>query len=121
MIDPELTPTRLINPQGRAPVVIREPLGPMPGRGLKALWGMTRLIATVLGLMAMRRLTAKRFGVELRQAFERQGGAWLRAAHLLSLRIDIFPAVVCEQLAQLQEERFGFPGADARRILEDIA
>jgi ubiquinone biosynthesis protein len=119
MIDPELTPTRLVHPQARAPVIIREPIRPKPGRWLQVVWGMARLTATVLGLMAVRRLTAQRFGVELRRAFERHGGAWLRAAHLLSLRIDVFPAAVCEELAQLKVERFGFPAAEARRILEE--
>lgn len=119
MIDPELTPTRLVKPEARAPVVIRDAVRPMRFRGLSVIWGALRLVATLLGLMARRRLTEQRFGVELRRAFERHGGAWLRAAHLLSLRIDIFPPAVCEQLAQLKVERFGFPAADARRILEE--
>ena len=91
----------------------------MPGRGLKVVWGLTRLGAILIALMAVRRLTAQRFGKELRASLERQGGAWLRAGHLLSLRIDVFPAAVCDELAQLRAERFGFPAADARRILEE--
>jgi ubiquinone biosynthesis protein len=119
MIDPQLTPTRLVDPKERPPVEIRDPIRPMPGRWLMVLWGLARLIASVLWLMALRRLTAQRFGIELRRAFERHGGAWLRAAHLLSLRIDIFPSAVCDELARLQVERFGFPSAEARRILEE--
>lgn len=119
MIDPALTPTRLANPKDRAPVVIREPIRPTPGRGFLAAWRLALLTARLLGLKALRRLTAERFGRELRRAFERQGGAWLQAAHLLSLRIDIFPAAVCDELAKLKAERFGFPAADARRVLEE--
>jgi len=118
MIDLSLTPTHLAAARVRRPVEIREPARPMRWRGLQVSWALVRLGVRVLGQAALGRHGPHQFGAELRRCFERLGGAWLRAGALLSLRIDIFPAAVCEELATLQAERFGFPAADARRILE---
>lgn len=119
MVDPALTPTRLLSGRDRTPVEIRPPMRPSRWRGLQVCWGVLRLTAVVLGLAVARKLTARRFGVELRQALEALGGLWVRAGHLLSLRIDVFPAEVSEELATLQARRYGFPPAEARRILEE--
>lgn len=119
MIDPSLTPTRLLDARERPPVVIREPAGPSAWRGLEVVWRLLRLALRLWGLGMVRRLPPERLGVELRRAFEDLGGLWVNAGHLLSLRIDIYPAAVSSELAKLQARRFGFPTADARRVLEE--
>jgi ubiquinone biosynthesis protein len=119
MIDPSLTPTRLLEGRDRPPVIIREAASPSRWRGAEVLWRLVRLAVRLWGLGMVRRLPPERLGAELRRAFEDLGGLWVNAGHLLSLRIDIYPAVVCTELASLQARRFGFPTADARRVLEE--
>lgn len=119
MIDSRLPPTRLIHGRERPPVVIREPVRPARGRALQVCWAFVRL-ALVLGRLKLaKRLTPRRVGVELRLMLEALGGLWPRAGHLLSLRIDIFSPEVCEELARLQARSTGFPGVDARRVIEE--
>ena len=119
MIDPLLTPTRLLHRRERAPVNVREPFRPASLRGMQVCWAVVRLAVRLTGLKLSRRLTPRRTGVELRTALEALGGLWVRAGHLLSLRIDIFSPEVCEELARLQARCFGFPAADARRVVEE--
>ena len=120
MIDLSLTPTHLAAARVRRPVEIREPARPRRWRGLQVSWALVRLGLRVLVQLLLRH-TAHQFGVELRRFFERLGGAWLRAGALLSLRIDIFPAEVCEELATLQARRSGSrpptPAGSSRRSL----
>lgn len=118
MIDPALTPTRLLDRSSRPAVEFRDPIRPHPGRGVAVAWRLLRLVLRLTLLALVRRLPPERLGVELRQAFEALGGLWVNAGHLLSLRIDIFPAVVCEELARLQARRFGFSWPLARQVLE---
>lgn len=117
MIDPELIPTRL-DAKHRPSVIVREPMHPSRWRGVSVLVRLVRLIATLLALAARRRLTDHELGVRLRGAFEDLGGLWVRAGHLLSLRIDILPAEVSAELAKLQSQNVGFPTAEARKIIE---
>jgi ubiquinone biosynthesis protein len=117
MIDPSLTPTRFLR-HARAPVPIREPLAPSNTRGLEVCRRGLALCVWALGQWITRRLTPRAFGVRLRTTFEELGGLWVHAGHLLSLRIDVFSREVCEELATLHARQFGFPPADARRLLE---
>ena len=117
MIDSELIPTRL-DAKHRPPVIVREPLRPSRLRGILVIARFTRLSLALIGLAARRRLTDRELGVRLRAAFEDLGGLWVRAGHLLSLRIDILPPDVSAELAKLQSRNFGFPTEQARQIVE---
>jgi ubiquinone biosynthesis protein len=119
MIDPSLTPTRLVEAGARPPVRIVAPLAPSRGRGVQVCRAFLALGLWMLGRKLTRRLEPRALGVRLRTLFEGLGGLWLHAGHLLSLRIDIFSREVCEELALLQGQRDGFPAAEARRILEE--
>lgn len=119
MIDPLLTPTRLLHRRERASVVVRDPLRPSRWRALQVCWAALRLGFVLAALKVTRRFTPRRAGVELRKALEDLGGLWVRAGHLLSLRIDVFSPEVCEELARLQAKSFGFPAAAARQVLEE--
>lgn len=119
MISSSLTPTRLADARSRPAVVMQAPDRPARRGGLRVVLALVRLAFRLLWLRATKRLTPARRGVELRRTIERLGGLWINAGHLLSLRIDIFPAEVCHELAKLQARRFGFPPAEARRIVEE--
>ncbi len=119
MIDPDLTPTRLVDPSDRPPVVFQEPLRPSRFHGFRVIVRAVGLALTIAGLAVRRRLTERELGVRLRAAFEDLGGLWVKAGHLLSLRIDVLPPDVSEELAKLQSRHFGFPTHHARRIIEE--
>jgi ubiquinone biosynthesis protein len=118
MISPSLTPTRLVEGRARPPVVIRAALTPARWRGLHLCRALIALGLWTLGRKLVRRLTAREFGVRVRTLFEGLGGLWVHVGHLMSLRIDLFPPEVCDELAKLQARRFGFSAAEARQILE---
>ncbi len=59
-----------------------------------------------------------RAGQELRAVFERLGGFWMKVGQLMSLRRDVLPIALCDELAQLQHRAIGFPPEDAMRIIE---
>jgi ubiquinone biosynthesis protein len=62
--------------------------------------------------------TPTRAGQELRAVFERLGGFWMKVGQLMSLRRDVLPAEICDQLSQLQHQAIGFSPAVAMQIIE---
>ena len=59
-----------------------------------------------------------RAGRELRAIFERLGGFWMKVGQLMSLRRDVLPAAMCDELSQLQHRAIGFSGEESMRIVE---
>jgi ubiquinone biosynthesis protein len=118
MLDPSLTPTRLVDPQTRPKLRILEPARPSRFRNVKVFLGVARLAWTLILLKLHRRGSAARYGVRLRQLIESMGGLWFKVGQLLSLRVDILPIEVCRELGKLQFSGIGFPGELARQIVE---
>ena len=118
MLDRDLTPTRLLEARERPPVVVVPAPRPSRFRAFEVAFALFALFLRAWLLRLSGRLEDRTAGALLRRTFERLGGLWLQAGLLLSLRIDLFPAAVCEELAQLQHKQRGFPGAEARRIIE---
>ena len=52
-------------------------------------------------------------GIRLRQLFERMGGTGIKIGQQLSVRADLFPWEVCEELAKLRDRVPAFPVATA--------
>jgi ubiquinone biosynthesis protein len=119
MLDRDLTPTRLLEARERPPVIIAPAPRPIRSRGIRVFAALALLLVRTSVLRLFGRLSDREAGVMLRRTFEDFGGLWLQAGLLLSLRIDLFPAAVCEELARLQHRNHGFPGEDARRIVEE--
>jgi len=118
MISLARTPTRLIDPAQRAPVVVKQPERPSRWYGLILVCQLAWLTLRMLWLRLRRRLTPIVLGCELRAQFERWGGLWIKTGQLLSLRVDLFPIPMCDELAKLQHSSLGFPADLARRIVE---
>lgn len=55
----------------------------------------------------------------IRQVIEQLGPTFIKLGQVASLRADVFPAPLIEQLARLQDEVPPFSFADVRRIVED--
>src|SRR5258708_36438769 len=111
-------PTRLVDPRQRPPVVIVGPTKPARYRSLWVLWKGLTSLGIVARLATQRQLTVAAFARRLREGFEDVGGLWIKVGQLLSLRNDVFPAVLCREMSQLQERSTGFPGGTARAIIE---
>ena len=60
----------------------------------------------------------RRSGEEIRGAFEQLGGLWMKVGQLMSLRRDVLPPALCDELAHLQHRAIGFPPEVARRVIE---
>lgn len=119
LLNPSLTPTRLVDPQTRAALRIVEPERPSTFRNLQILYGVAHL-AILLTLLKLRhRGKATEYGVRLRQLLEQMGGLWFKVGQLLSLRLDILPIEVCRELGKLQNRGIGFPGELARGVVEE--
>jgi ubiquinone biosynthesis protein len=64
------------------------------------------------------RLDGAEAGVRLRQLAEHVGGLWVKVGQLLSLRVDVFGAAFCQELARLQDSGTGYPGEVAVATVE---
>jgi len=118
MLDPDLTPTRLIDPKTRPGLHIVEPARSSRFRNLRLLAGVARLAMILMALKVRRNRAAASYGVRIRKLLESLGGLWFKAGQLLSLRLDILPIEVCRELGKLQYTGIGFPGTLARQIIE---
>src|SRR5688572_28357176 len=118
MIDPALTPTRLVRPEERGQPPIR-PVEALPRfHTVRLLWLFASWAAVVAAGRLTGRLTPEQNARHLVQLLERLGGLWNMAGQLMSVRVDLFSATLCRQLSSLQTHGTGFPFEDARRVIE---
>jgi ubiquinone biosynthesis protein len=119
MLDPSLTPSRLIHAEERAPVPIAAPTPPSRWQGPRVIgrvlaWSMTNVWLRLRG-----RLTPEDNARRLKVLLDRLGGLWIMAGQLLSLRVDLFSPVLCRELSSLQMQGTAVPFESARQVLED--
>lgn len=119
MIDPALTPTRLVRPEQRAPVPMRT-VDPRPRfYAMRMLWALAVWVFAVGARRLTGHLSPQENARHLVQLLDRWGGLWIMVGQLLSMRVDFFSATLCRQLSSLQMHRTGFPFGDARRVIEE--
>ncbi|MGE0225143.1 MAG: ABC1 kinase family protein [Acetobacteraceae bacterium] len=115
---PGLEPTRLLSGKPHKPIeIIDAPVGhrwpalavlaAFSGFLLRMLWRKIRL-----------RSSSIETGRDLRAVFERLGGMWMKVGQLMSLRRDVLPEEICDELAQLQHRAQGFPPDIAIAVIE---
>jgi ubiquinone biosynthesis protein len=119
MLDPSLTPTRLLHPAERPPVPVVKVVP--PPKFLVALtvfrflgWAARGGWLRILARQGRRAEQARR----LRLLFDELGGFWIKVGQFMSLRSDLFSAELCQELAKLQDRAAGFPFDIASRIAE---
>jgi len=119
VLDPRLVPSPLEDARGKRVVEVRAPAGPPRFR---KLYLVRRFVVFALWV-ARRRLRGGPTAVELAQAlrrlFESLGGLWIKLGQLVAMRRDLLSAEFCAELGRLQDRATGFPGALARRIVEE--
>jgi len=57
-------------------------------------------------------------GKLVRRELERLGGLWIKTAHAIASRRDVFPNVFCDELARAHECAVAWPGDMAKNIIE---
>ena len=91
---------------------------PIRSHVLTVMGAFAGLIFKLMWLRLQGKGSPARSGTELRAVFERLGGFWMKVGQLMSLRRDVLPAAMCDQLSQLQHRAIGFSGQEAMRIVE---
>ena len=106
-------------PRGMRPAVpILRVTRPSRFRTPYVLLQFARLLGAYLLAVIRRGRHGERFPPLVRETFEQMGGLWIKAGQVLALRIDLLPADLCRELANLQSRALGFPGDAARQIVE---
>ena len=113
-----LEPTRLGIPLGHTPIEVVDT--PLSSRwdAFIVVGAFLGLFFRLTGLRLVGRRSPTRTGHELRLVFERLGGLWMKVGQLMSLRRDVLPAELCDELARLQHRAVGFSSAEAMRHIE---
>ena len=118
LLKPSWIPTPLVAASEQPPVLIAPVRPPGAWRTRLVLGTAMSLAIVFLGRWLTRRFDRRAFAVRVRRAVERVGGLWIKAGQLVSLRVDLLPVELCEELAKLQTQALGFPPARAREIVE---
>jgi len=117
-MDPRLVPSPLRERRAACTV------GPAPQAPRRALtFRRSTAIACYFGGLVRARwrgpLDGGVRGRLLRELFQSFGAAATKLAQLLGMRRDVFSVEFCREMSQLQDRALAFPGAVARRTVED--
>lgn len=82
-------------------------------------WAVSRLGFRVALDRAQGRKDDRQRGVRLRQFFEDVGGTGVKMGQQLSLRTDVLPQAICDELAQLVDRVTAMSGEQARAVIEE--
>ncbi len=118
MRKPELEPTRLISGKPHRDIeIVDVPLG--------SRWDAFHVLFAFIGFFfranwrkVTRRADPVTTGRDLRAVFERLGGMWMKVGQLMSLRRDVLPEAMCDELANLQHRAHGFSPEIAMAVIE---
>src|SRR5258708_22662342 len=82
-------------------------LGSLGAFGLGTAWDMVR-----------RRDSQERRAIRLRQILENAGGTMIKIGQQMSIRLDMLPARICEELALMLDNVPPFPTDEAIEVIE---
>lgn len=118
MLAEQRIPKPLLTPAERSEIFEKS----SPSLKFRKSFVISRLLNAYLKILYKRltfRLTALDVGIILRDTFEELGVLWVKIAQIMSMRMDLLPREVCEQLAHLQDRAASFPLSEAMVILND--
>jgi ubiquinone biosynthesis protein len=119
MLDPNLIPTRLLQPSERPSIKVVMVLPPHKFPTLHTCYRLMRWALEALWFRSKGNVWRAEYARRVRNLFEDLGGLWIKVGQLMSLRIDVFSAELCQELSLLQDRANGFPFEFARRTVED--
>lgn len=111
-------PTPLEPHATRKPIEIRAVDDETPRDLLRVVKTFVALIVRLEWMKLRGKDDPRRSGEEIREAFESLGGLWMKVGQLMSLRRDVLPPALCDELAHLQHRAIGFPPEVAKRAIE---
>jgi ubiquinone biosynthesis protein len=119
MLKESLIPTPLIRPEERSPIIIDEIASEDRLRVGYLMTQVVKLGAHLLWLKLRRKADPVTLGKLLARFFQQMGVLWIKMGQLLSLRLDILPAEVCDELSRLQDQAHGFNLEYSRQLIEE--
>lgn len=117
MLNKTWIPTPLIKESERGTIPIVDKLPVTKFRSLLVCIHLAELAFNFLYLKITRRLDAKKIGQLTADFCQKMGVLWIKLGQLFSMRSDILPKELCDQLAKLQDRVEGFSPQLARKIL----
>ena len=111
--------TPLVDPAGLPPVAIvpLKALGRL--KTLNLVLRLVRFIFSIFRAQRIRREPPAAIAVRVRNFLEDTGGLWVKFGQLISLRIDLLPREMADELTQLQYHAYGFAPEIARQIVTE--
>ena len=119
MLKESLIPTQLITPEERKPIVIEAVASEKHLHVSYLILQGLKLGMFLLWLKLTRRADPATVGRALADFFQKMGVLWIKLGQLLSLRMDILPKEICDELSDLQDRAHGFSADLSRQIIED--
>jgi ubiquinone biosynthesis protein len=119
MLDPKLIPTPLIERGATPPMRVRPHEKPPQFRLIYVSWHLLGLVVRLSWLRLTRRLTPRDLGRKLAQFLCKMGVLWIKVGQLLSMRPDMLPVEVCDELSRLQDFTEGHSFERVRRVMEE--
>lgn len=117
LLNPALVPTPLADGQDRSAIAIEATVASR-GRVATVVGALTALGVRLGVLWMLGRLAPRVLGRHLTAFCLRMGVLWIKIAQLLSMRVDLLPPEVVEELSTLQDRAAGFAGDLAIRAIE---
>ena len=118
MLNQNDVPSQLIQPSEREPIRINTAAAVLRFRDIHVLGNLARLAIQIGWLRVSGKLDHAAIGRLLRQFCLRMGVLWIKTGQLISIRRDLFPRGVCDELAKLQDQADGFPSDVAAKFVE---
>jgi ubiquinone biosynthesis protein len=111
--------TPLVDPAGLPPVAIvpLKALGRL--KTLNLVMRLLRFLFSIFRAQRIRREPPAAIAVRVRNFLEDTGGLWVKFGQLISLRIDLLPREMADELTQLQYHAYGFAPEIARQIVTE--
>ncbi len=119
MIQPDLIPIPLELPPEQRLLPVND-LSFLKNRIVLVLYEVSRLtlkysLKSAMGAANLKTELAR----DIRFSIEKLGGLLIKVGQLLSLRLDLFPAEICQELSKLQDRSYGFSLDYVRQIIQE--
>ncbi len=118
MIDPALTPSRLVRPDERPRIEVVPAQPRSRFHAFRVFASFLVWLASMSWLRVTGRLTPEESGRRLTRLLERLGGLWIMGGQLLSMRVDLFSPALCRELSSMQMRGTAFPFEQVRDVVE---
>jgi ubiquinone biosynthesis protein len=119
MLKQSLIPSPLVEPAERPPIRLVAIKPPTRQATLRLLMRLIKFIIALMWAIRVRHVDMSTIAKQTHAFLEDLGGLWIKAGQLISMRIDMVPKVVADELSNLQYRADGFAFEIARPIVEE--